>query len=101
VASTLAPATVGEPTETLAPSTTISTWSKVICSPTPTPNDSTLSFSQVATLYCFPPVLITAYMAFLSQVHPAINRYFLLKRQRSLQDFGEWRNNTQTYLTPA
>src|SRR5215212_9689613 len=62
VALTLAPATNGAPTLTESPSPTASTSANWIAAPTSACRSSTLSFSPELTRYCFPPVLMTAYM---------------------------------------
>src|SRR5262249_23304539 len=61
-ASTFAPPTSGVPTFTPSPSPTRSTSLKVTASPTLPASFSTRSRSPCATRYCFPPVLMTAYM---------------------------------------
>src|SRR5690606_7002106 len=60
-AATSAPSTSGAPMV----SPTISTWSKVTMSPASASSFSILMTSLAATLYCFPPVLITAKVMFL------------------------------------
>ena len=55
-------ATSGEPSLTLSPSATINTSSKVTFFPGSTSSFSILSVSPSDTRYCFPPVLITAYI---------------------------------------
>src|SRR3990167_4411570 len=62
VAFTLAPATKGVPTLSSAPMPTARTWSITISWPTSAAICSTLIFSPAATLYCLPPVFMTAYM---------------------------------------
>jgi hypothetical protein len=62
VARTTAPSTSGAPTVTSPASPSISTWSKAISAPGAPSSFSTTSRSPALTRYCFPPVLITAYM---------------------------------------
>src|SRR5215472_15177714 len=62
VAVTSAPDTVGLPTVVAAPSLTRSTSPSVTVAPASAGRVSTTITSSLATLYCFPPVRMTAYM---------------------------------------
>src|SRR3569832_875931 len=70
--ATLAPATRGAPTVTSSPLPTISTWSKVTTSPGSPTSFSTFTTSLAATLYCLPPVLITAKFIHLPAHRPVL-----------------------------
>ncbi len=63
VALTEAPANSGVPVDTLAPSPTISTSASSTVAPGSPASFSTAITSFGATLYCLPPVRITANMA--------------------------------------
>ena len=75
--------TQGVPTFRSAPSPTASTWSITISWPTSAAICSTLIFSPAATLYCLPPVFMTAYMSALSMSSAATRRARASKRCRS------------------
>src|SRR4051794_39425774 len=66
VALTEAPSSSGVPVETLAPSPTISTSPNSTVAPGSPSSFSTAITSSLATVYCLPPVRITANMALLN-----------------------------------
>src|SRR5690606_25194065 len=80
-AVTLAPSTTGAPIFTSSPLPTSRTRSKVTASPVATSSFSIFRYSPSATLYCLPPVTITAYI----YVSPLI-----LLTQRLSEIVGGW-----------
>src|SRR5690606_21772346 len=68
--ATSAPSTSGAPSVTSAPAPTINTFSKVTASPASPASFSTRTRSLAATLYCLPPVLMTANIVFWPGWHP-------------------------------
>src|SRR5512143_1652345 len=73
VALTVAPLTSGAPTFRSAPVPTANTWSNTTSCPTSAVICSTLTLSPTATLYCLPPVRMTAYIQCLT-LEPAPHR---------------------------
>src|SRR5690606_3525292 len=89
---TLAPSTTGAPIFTSSPLPTSRTRSKVTASPVATSSFSILRYSPSATLYCLPPVTITAYI----YVSPLI-----LLTQRFEIMIGGWHGCMGPEVTPV
>ncbi len=62
--TTLAPATCGAPTRLVSPSNSASTSSNTTCEPASPGSAMTVIFLSAATVYCLPPVLMTANIVF-------------------------------------
>src|SRR3569623_247254 len=88
--ATLAPATRGAPTVTAAPVPTIRTWSKGTTSPGSPTSFSTFTTSLAATLYCLPPVLITAKFIVTPAHRPVLLRSRSVAPWRKATDFRGW-----------